>query len=288
MARDGISFDQVAAAADTLVGNNQQPTIRAVRDMLGTGSPNTIHKHLTAWRAARPQTTAAAPELPAAILAAIMGEIERAASAARAEVEGKLVQAQAEAAELAAAGESLEQERDERAGVVAILTTERDQATATAAERLAEIERNTHEIERERQATEAARVELATARLRAESTAEKLAEQGKEIERLRAALKVCGQARQEAERQAAALTEKAEAGAARAVAAEQRETLMRTELAELRQAHERARDAATEANTLAAERQRQIDALTAAQRAGTTTTEAAPKPEKPKRGQKSE
>ncbi|HIA1771049.1 TPA: DNA-binding protein, partial [Salmonella enterica] len=33
----------------------QQPTIRAVRERLGdTGSPNTIHKHLAAWREARP------------------------------------------------------------------------------------------------------------------------------------------------------------------------------------------------------------------------------------------
>jgi colicin import membrane protein len=91
------------------VGEGQQPTIRAVREKLGdTGSPNTIHKHLTAWREARPVAAAAAPELPQALTAAIAAEIERAASQARGEIEGRLVQAQAEAAELAAAGEALE------------------------------------------------------------------------------------------------------------------------------------------------------------------------------------
>ncbi|WP_343878783.1 DNA-binding protein, partial [Cupriavidus pauculus] len=50
MAREGITFEQVAAAADALVGEGQQPTIRAIRERLGTGSPNTVHKHLTAWR----------------------------------------------------------------------------------------------------------------------------------------------------------------------------------------------------------------------------------------------
>ena len=45
MARQGITFEQVAAAADALAGEGQQPTIRAVREKLGdTGSPNTIHK----------------------------------------------------------------------------------------------------------------------------------------------------------------------------------------------------------------------------------------------------
>ena len=56
MARQGITFEQVAAVADALAGEGQQPTIRAVREKLGdTGSPNTIHKHLTAWRAANGQ-----------------------------------------------------------------------------------------------------------------------------------------------------------------------------------------------------------------------------------------
>ena len=116
MARQGITFEQVAAVADALAGEGQQPTIRAVREKLGdTGSPNTIHKHLTAWREARPVAAAAAPELPQALTAAIAAEIERAASRARGEIEGRLVQAQAEAAELAAAGEVLEGERDELA-----------------------------------------------------------------------------------------------------------------------------------------------------------------------------
>jgi len=105
MARPGITFEQVAAVADAMLGIGQQPTINGVRDRIGTGSPNTIHKHLLVWRAARPQTIAAAPELPASLASAIATEIERAAASARSEVEDKLVQSQAEAVELANAGE---------------------------------------------------------------------------------------------------------------------------------------------------------------------------------------
>ena len=47
MARTGITLEQVITAADALVGEGRQPTIRAVRERLNnTGSPNTIHRHL--------------------------------------------------------------------------------------------------------------------------------------------------------------------------------------------------------------------------------------------------
>jgi chromosome segregation ATPase len=178
MARQGITFEQVAAVADALAGEGQQPTIRAVRERLGdTGSPNTIHKHLAAWREARPVAAAAAPELPQALTAAIAAEIERAASRARGEIEGRLVQAQAEAAELAAAGEVLEGERDELAEQVAVLTTERDTLAGKAAQQAADLAEAQQRIEREQQAAESARLEVATARHKIEAQAERVSEQ---------------------------------------------------------------------------------------------------------------
>ena len=186
MARQGITFEQVAAVADALAGEGQQPTIRAVREKLGdTGSPNTIHKHLTAWREARPVAAAAAPELPQALTAAIAAEIERAASRARGEIEGRLVQAQAEAAELAAAGEVLEGERDELAEQVAVLTTERDTLAGKAAQQAADLAEAQQRIEREQQAAESARLEVATARHKIEAQAERVSEQAAELERQR-------------------------------------------------------------------------------------------------------
>ena len=140
MARQGITRDQVFTAADALVGDGQQPTINAIRERLGgTGSPNTIHKHLVQWREARPVAAVAAPELPQALTTAIAGEIEKAAAKARAEKEQELQQAQAEAAELGAAGEALEAERDELAEQVAVLTTERDTLAGKAAQQAADL-----------------------------------------------------------------------------------------------------------------------------------------------------
>jgi len=206
MAREGISYEQVAATADALVGAGEQPSIRAVREALGTGSPNTIHRHLGTWRAARPVAQTAAYELPAELVNGFGRELARVASQARAEVEQDLVRAQAEAAELASTGEALEAERDELAAQVAALTSERDQAQATAVERAQEIQRLGDQVQREQAAAEAARIDLATARLKGDGLAEQLAELREQLTAARQTLEAAQAGRQQAEQQAAVLT----------------------------------------------------------------------------------
>ncbi len=220
MARTGVTFEQVEAVADAIRGEGLQPTINAVRDRIGTGSPNTIHRHLTAWRSARPQAVTVTTELPASLTSAIATEIERAAASARAEIESKLVQAQTEAAELANVGEALETERDELIEQVTALTTERDTLAGKAEQQAADIKAQAERIEREQQAAESARVELARAQLKIESSVEKLADQAAEVQRLRAALDTETKSRIAAEQQAAVLTAKFEAMTDRATKVE--------------------------------------------------------------------
>ena len=264
MARIGITFEQVAAAADALAGEGQQPTIRAVRERLGgTGSPNTIHKHLTAWREARPIAVTAAPELPQALAAAIAAEIERAAAAARGEIEGRLVQAQAEAVELAAAGETLETERDELATQVAALTTERDTLAGKAEQQAADLADQAQRIQREQQAAEAARVELATARLKIEAQVERQADQTVELGRLRTALDAAQLGRTAAEQQAAVLAAKLEAASDRATRAEARAEQIEQQANKTIQAYDVARAAAAQ-DLRAAQAQAQAAAQEAA------------------------
>jgi len=199
MARRGITFEQVAAIADALVGAGQQPTIRAVREKLGdTGSPNTIHKHLSAWRQSRPVAAAAAPELPQALMAAIAAEIERAASQARAEIEARLVQAQGEAAELAAAGEAIEAERDALAEQVAALTSERDTLAGKAQQQAAELEHLRAALAEAQQGRTAAEQQAAVMATKIEACAEIRAERDE-------ARKVAAEAREQAARLAGQL-----------------------------------------------------------------------------------
>lgn len=206
MARPGITCEQVAAVADALVGDGQQPTIRAVRERLGTGSPNTIHRCLTNWRAERPAPTPPpAPRLPDELQRALAEALERAAARAKADVEARLVETQAELADLAAGGEALEAERDALEEDVVRLTRERDELAGTVKQQNEELAERAREIERERLAAETARVEQAKGELRIEALGERLAEQLQALERLRAELEAEREARRQAEQKAAVL-----------------------------------------------------------------------------------
>lgn len=53
MTRIGITFDEVAKTADTILAHGENPTIEKVRRDLGTGSNSTISKYLNEWRTNR-------------------------------------------------------------------------------------------------------------------------------------------------------------------------------------------------------------------------------------------
>ncbi|RZK99062.1 MAG: hypothetical protein EOP36_20375, partial [Rubrivivax sp.] len=198
MAREGVTYEQVKAAAESLTSKQAQVSVRAVRVELGdTGSPNTILRHLNTWRETRPEAPAASSDLPQAILKGINAEMLRVAAEARAEGAGQLALAKAEASDLAAAGEALEGERDALAEQVASLTSERDVLAGKSAEQRAEIERLNSELERERQATEEARIQVAKSRLQIDAGAEQLADMRATVERIEAALNIERQGRVE-------------------------------------------------------------------------------------------
>lgn len=50
MARAGVTYTEVAKAAETLKQQGQDPTIQRVRGLLGTGSNSTLNKHLKQWK----------------------------------------------------------------------------------------------------------------------------------------------------------------------------------------------------------------------------------------------
>ena len=213
MAREGVTYDQVAAAADRMVGDGANVTIMGVRDVLGTGSPNTIHRHLQVWRSMRPQAAAAAFELPAELVNAFGRELAKAAAAARAEIEEQLVESQMAADHLSNVGESLEGERDELVVHLAEMTTAKDAAAATAAERAEEIKRLGESVDWERKSAEEARLELATAKLKIEALAEKADEFKVEVRELKTAVATAQAAAQAASVEVSRLQAQVEAAA---------------------------------------------------------------------------
>jgi chromosome segregation ATPase len=233
MARQGVTYSEFAAAADKLVGQGAEPSTRLVRDILGSGSMNTLQKHMSAWRAARPVQQSTAYELPAELINAFGKELARGAHLAKSAVESELAQAQGELAELVSLGESLEGQIEELTEANATLTTERDQALATANERSSEIARLDADLKREQQAGEAARLEVATANLRASANDALLTERAEEIVRLRTSLEQASQLLSAADKEGAVLKAKLDAAQAIALASEKREQSAQEKAAKL-------------------------------------------------------
>lgn len=231
---EGITYEQVAAAADGLVAQGQGPTARAVRAAIG-GSTNTIVRHLQTWRSHRPQPVAAAArELPALLVRSYQEEVARVAAEARASIEAQLVEVQTEAADLARAADDFERERDALLEQLAALTRERDTLAGKEAVQLGELALLRSELERERRAAEEGRIAVAQERLAAEAQRAQRDAQQAELAALRTELQREHDARIEAQRVQAALGAAKEALVERLAEAHARERTALEEVEGLR------------------------------------------------------
>jgi chromosome segregation ATPase len=203
MARKGITYDEVALAADRLVSEGINPTIARVREELGTGSPNTVHRHLSNWKERQPQAQREAATLPLGLADALVKEIERQAAAARANAEEKALDARQSADNLAEVGEALEEDNESLKEAAEQFKRERDQSQTLADDREHEIVRLVSACDREQQAAESARVELAKAQLTIESYVERIVEQKESIKHLTEKLDAERVLKQDAEQRAA-------------------------------------------------------------------------------------
>lgn len=184
MPRHGITYDQVAVVADSMTAENLTPSAPKVRERLGVGSCNTVHKHLATWRAAQPQLTVTPAELPSNIIKAIFSEIERAKAESRAEIEARLVLIQTELADLVAYAETMETDHDKLMEEHNSLRTERDNLLEQLKEFTAEMNHLKREVELERSSVNEARTELAQIRNKKDTQEEVLTKQAADIEKL--------------------------------------------------------------------------------------------------------
>lgn len=148
MPRVPVSYEQVAAVANALVTQGiPNPITKQIRAELAkragpgapVGSPNTIQRHLDAWRARdRPLEPDLVPALPDQLTADLLRALNVTAQLARAPVEEKLAQARSELEDLTATGEALEARADELSQDLAARTSERDSMAGQLADRTAE------------------------------------------------------------------------------------------------------------------------------------------------------
>lgn len=164
-----ITLDQVAAAAEALRADGAKPTLRGVRERLGSGSLGTIQKLLSRWQQGQGKTGEVSLSLPPAVEQALLDFLTQELAAGKAELRAALVEAQQALAELATEAEGQAQEIGE---LSAALDAERQNATGLRGElvRLQE-ERDQARLEtrQERETAEGLRIELAKASLQLES-----------------------------------------------------------------------------------------------------------------------
>lgn len=245
MGRAGITLDQVIAAANALEAERPgSATLKAVRDYLGTGSQTTIHQHLKTWREPRLKAVLPAVEIPDDVRRTLTTWLMHASTLARAEAEDRVANAEVTADELARAGELVERERDELLAEVADLTTQRDQAEATAAARAEDIERLKAEVNRERDLAGKAQIAAAAAEFKLEGHVARAADLKAENSKLDAMVKTEHAARTDAERLAAVTATELAGSRTDCEAARAQVTALQQELTSARERAEQARSAA--------------------------------------------
>lgn len=197
-----ITPDQVHAIADAIRAEGGKPTLRAVRERLGTGSMGTVSKHLQQWKAGQERHAATELALPPALQRAVLDFMATELAAARAPLEAELADQQQTAGDLATENERQATTIENQAGELEALAADKAAAEGKAEQLAVDLATAKEETVRERQAAEQARTELAKAMLRLEAMPRLEAD----LAAIRAELAKERQGRIDAEQQAAVLT----------------------------------------------------------------------------------
>ena len=212
-----ITYEQVAAAADAMKVAGSKPTSRAIRERLGnTGSMGTVNKLLQAWKVGQERQIAHALALPAPLQRAILEFMDQELSGAKATLEAELAEQQQEATDLAMENERQASDIEDKAETVTVLQAELANLQGRMAHMEVDLDAARLDGERERNAAEAARTELAKSLLRLEAMPRLEAD----LATLRLELDKERQGRVVAEQQAAVLGAKLEAALERSAKAD--------------------------------------------------------------------
>lgn len=197
-----ITPEQVHAIADAIKSKGGKPTLRAVREQLGTGSMGTIAKLLQQWKAGQERQAATELVLPPALQRAILDFMNTELSAVRAPIEAELAEQQQTTADLATENERQAGIIEDQAGELDALANEKAAAEGRAKQLATDLDGAKEDVARERQAAEQARTELAKAMLRLEA----MPRLEEDLAAIHAELTKERQERINAEQQAAVLT----------------------------------------------------------------------------------
>lgn len=170
MAREAnITQEQVNAVADQLRGAGIKPTVRAVRDKLGTGSNATVMKLLESWKATQVKVAEVPVTLPVSLQRALVDYLAQAVAEQKAELGAELAEQKQVNADLAVENERQADDIEAVRAELEAMRTERDSLLGRMVQQEADLRLVRGEVEQERAAAESVRTELAKAQLRLEA-----------------------------------------------------------------------------------------------------------------------
>jgi hypothetical protein len=233
-----IAYEQVAAVCDAMKAAGSKPTLRSIREQLGNvGSMGTISRLMQEWKVGQERKIASAMTLPHALQGAILDFMGQELAAAKAILEAELAEQRQEVSDLATENERQTIEIEEKNKTIITLRAELASLQGRLGQMITDLTANKEEADRERQATETARIELAKTLLRLES----LPRLESDLHATREELELERRGRIQAEQDAAVLQAKLEASLEKAAVAEragqqavQEAKVARDEAAELR------------------------------------------------------
>lgn len=170
MAREAnITQEQVNAAADALRAAGTKPTVRAVRERLGTGSNATVMRLLENWKAGQVRVAEAPVTLPAPLQRALVDYLTQAVAEQKQELGAELAEQKQLNADLGIENERQADDNEAVRAELEAMRSERDAMTGRVVQLDADLRRVSAEAEQERVAAEGVRTELAKAQLRLEA-----------------------------------------------------------------------------------------------------------------------
>lgn len=173
MGRDAaVTYEQVRAAAETIVANGTKPAARLIRQMLGNvGSMGTISKFLQQWRASQQDQPVSVRMLPPVLQQVILSFADEEAARCRTQIAAELVDCRQELADLAEENEKQVEIVGRQRDQIENLTTEKSVMDGRLAQLHAELTAARNDVIEERRQAELARTEVAKMQLRLDALA---------------------------------------------------------------------------------------------------------------------
>ena len=209
MARDAVTFEQVATIADQIKAAGQNPTVRSVHENLGGGSMGTVLKLLGRWKEGQSlasEKTMTDDSIDPSIARAVSTVMSARIQAAVCEITGRLAELQSEAGDLIVENERQADEIAEHLRKIESQAEEMAIGTGRIAQIEAELSLTRQERDAKAQESGQAKTELAKSLLRLES----VPRMEEETQKLRESLRSQEKARAEAEKEAAVATARSE------------------------------------------------------------------------------